>query len=372
MGASSSSDDNTTNTREAQNLERSNVRSLMGRVEHLAPAAQKLFGMGKLYFKPEDEETLRQDRIEFSHLFPVKDETVMTAETHENEAFELFRPLKTSQRLHHGQTYLQWKMYHDYQSAYVLCTQKRNVIYIQPIDDFPNFIKDFRFHTKSISVSLFEMLQGFAQIFFGGLDVLLLPGISTENLGWNIISRYHQGTGQKQYLVNDFYSRLQCLLPTNGACILGFVWTDLFPENHNFVLGEASVPHRAGVFCFGRFPPSCYDRNNHQDMMDITGDVVWKLIKVMSHEVCHLFGLNHCTYFHCAMNESSSMPEALSQPLFLCPVCLRKLHHACGFDVCERYQEMHRFLVDVHKQLPCDSLQKAIQWLEDCLKFLNS
>ncbi|KAK7491440.1 hypothetical protein BaRGS_00017269 [Batillaria attramentaria] len=216
------------------------------------------------------------------------------------------------------------------------------------------------------------MLQGFAQIFFGGLDVIALPGIQTQNLGWDIASRYHQVTGQKQYLVNDFYPRLQSLLPGNGACILGFVWTDLFPENYNFVLGEASVKHRAGIFCFGRFPPSCYNSEDPQDLTAITGDVVWKLMKVVSHEVCHLFGLNHCTYFHCAMNESSSVPEAVAQPLFLCPVCLRKLHRVCGFDVLERYQEMHRFLMDIQRQLPCDSVDKAIRWLEDCLKFLNS
>lgn len=72
------------------------------------------------------------------------------------------------------------------------------------------------------------------------------------------------------------------------------------------------------------------------------------------------------------MNESNSVPEAVDQPLFLCPVCLRKLHQHCGFDVVERYQDLLKFLKDIQVQLPCDSVDSAVKWLENCLKFLNS
>ena len=57
----------------------------------------------------------------------------------------------------------------------------------------------------------------------------------------------------------------------------------------------------------------------------------------MSHELCHLFGLAHCHYFQCAMNESSSIAEAATQPLFLCPICLRKLDHFCHLDISSRF-----------------------------------
>lgn len=67
----------------------------------------------------------------------------------------------------------------------------------------------------------------------------------------------------------------------------------------------------------------------------------------MSHELCHIFGLKHCYYFDCAMNESASIAEAATQPLFLCPVCLRKMHKAVFFNPLERYREM----LQVIKQL---------------------
>ena len=47
-----------------------------------------------------------------------------------------------------------------------------------------------------------------------------------------------------------------------------------------------------------------------------------------------------CSYFTCAMNESKSVLQAENQPLVLCPVCLRKLQKAVGFDVVERYTRL--------------------------------
>ena len=53
-----------------------------------------------------------------------------------------------------------------------------------------------------------------------------------------------------------------------------------------------------------------------------------------------MFGLAHCSFFCCLMNESSSIPEAERQPLFLCPVCLRKMCKALKFDILARYAVM--------------------------------
>ena len=39
----------------------------------------------------------------------------------------------------------------------------------------------------------------------------------------------------------------------------------------------------------------------------------------------------HYSYFAWAVNESKSVLEAENQPLFLCPVCLRKLQKAVGW-----------------------------------------
>ena len=51
--------------------------------------------------------------------------------------------------------------------------------------------------------------------------------------------------------------------------------------------------------------------------------------------------------FPCAMNESRNLEEAISQPLFLCPVCLRKLHHALEFSLLNRYQALFEFISSI-------------------------
>ena len=78
-----------------------------------------------------------------------------------------------------------------------------------------------------------------------------------------------------------------------------------------------------------------------------------------SHELCHVFGMSHCSYFACAMNESKSILEAESQPLFLCPVCLRKLEKALGFDVIERYRSLHSFLMILHNRTTNKGTEKS-------------
>lgn len=50
------------------------------------------------------------------------------------------------------------------------------------------------------------------------------------------------------------------------------------------------------------------------------------------HETAHMFSLMHCVHFQCVVAGSNHQEEADRAPLHPCPVCLRKLHHAIGFD----------------------------------------
>lgn len=70
----------------------------------------------------------------------------------------------------------------------------------------------------------------------------------------------------------------------------------------------------------------------------------------------------HCSYFACAMNESKSILQAESQPLFLCPVCLRKLQKAVGFDIVERYKALCTFL----NSITHSSLSNKIVFQNNC------
>lgn len=78
-----------------------------------------------------------------------------------------------------------------------------------------------------------------------------------------------------------------------------------------------------------------------------------------------MFGLQHCYYFQCALNESSSIGEAEHQPLFLCPVCLRKLHKVLKFDVAKRYHLIHQKLSDVYSVLQLHEAPQVVKTVEE-------
>ena len=71
------------------------------------------------------------------------------------------------------------------------------------------------------------------------------------------------------------------------------------------------------------------------------------------------------------MNESSSVQEALSQPLFLCPVCLRKLQKVCKFSVHERYLKLLDFLLCLQDGYTSQKLDDSISWLKQCVQYFE-
>ncbi|XP_013421016.1 archaemetzincin-2 [Lingula anatina] len=267
------------------------------------------------------------------------------------------------------QNYQQWKAVMGIGFHFIHLRRKR-VIYIKPLDDFPQFVTDFRISFDGADLTLFQLLQVFTECFFWGMQVELLPVCSIAE--WKIKNRIHAVTEQKQLLVGDVCHQLKKRLPADGYCILGITWTDLYPcEDLNFVLGEASLLNRSGALSFGRFEPKTFVRGETRDISSIDAKLLWKLIKVLCHETCHIFGLQHCVFFACVMNESKSMEEALSQPLFLCPVCLRKLQKACKFDIKERYSKLQHFLVTLNSVIPYERFEQAVEWLEEMMKYLG-
>ncbi|OWF53097.1 archaemetzincin-2-like [Mizuhopecten yessoensis] len=253
---------------------------------------------------------------------------------------DLFVPILGTKKLMCTQTYVAWRSIMDLEKLKSLFVKKRT-IYLVQVDSFPDFLSNFRILFDSEEMTLFELAQTFLQVFFTGMRVKWIEEVSIAQKKWNINSRHHEKTGKFQYLVTDFFPLLPKVCPKDGYCIMGLTWADLYPkEELNFVLGEAHNPFKSGMVSFGRFEPKSYNEETHKDVTSVTTEVVWKLLKCLSHELCHLFGMAHCDFFSCTMNGSGSVGEAMDQPLFLCPVCTRKLQHICKFDILERYEKI--------------------------------
>ncbi|MFP4144561.1 MAG: archaemetzincin [Phycisphaeraceae bacterium] len=204
-------------------------------------------------------------------------------------------------------------------------TTSRSKLYIQPLGRFP----------ECRSPSL-ERLERFAAAFFC-LPVEILPLDETpEGL---IRSRMRNRTGERQLLTSDLLGRLAARLPSDALALLGVTMEDLYPDpSWNFVFGQAWPARRVGVYSFARYDP----RFSGEPATAQTRRrlLLERSCRVLAHEAGHLLGLGHCIYYRCLMNGSNHLAESDARPLHLCPVDLRKLHLAIGFDPVERYRQM--------------------------------
>jgi archaemetzincin len=204
--------------------------------------------------------------------------------------------------------------------------QQRSKIYFQPIGEFP----------PESSPDL-NLLESFASAYFG-LSVETLPAVEVNQ---RMIKIRDRGVQPRQLLSTDVLRWLETRLPDDAYCLLAITMEDLYPDaSWNFVFGQASLRDRVGVYSFVRYSPEFngVPRNAATESLMLV-----RSCKVLAHETTHMFGVNHCVYFHCLLNGSNSMRETDEQPMHLCPMCLRKLQSSAQFDVVKRYETLLEF-----------------------------
>jgi archaemetzincin len=204
---------------------------------------------------------------------------------------------------------------------------QRRIIYLQPLGEFPT----------NQSPSLARLREGAAAYFQMEVKTLAPLEVSAHQ----VTTRVHPVTQKRQLLAPDLLALLKQKLPADAFCLLGITMADLYPEpSWNFVFGQASLRERVGVYSFARYDPAFFGQERPDDYQTL---LLRRSCKVLAHETAHMFSLQHCIYFDCAINGSNNLRESDRRPLRLCPVCLRKLQLSIGFDVVKRYQALAEF-----------------------------
>jgi len=74
------------------------------------------------------------------------------------------------------------------------------------------------------------------------------------------------------------------------------------------------------------------------------------------------------------MNQSCSVAEAMSQPLYLCPVCTRKLQKVLRFPSVVQYMKnlIHFLRQLADAGLANQQLTNTVVWLDNCLTVIES
>lgn len=219
---------------------------------------------------------------------------------------------------------------------------KRRVIYILPLGEF-----------KGGSAPELETLRAYTAAYYAPLKVVTLPGVSSAHV--KARSRTNENTQKKQWNSVEILEWMKRKLPIDAYAMIAVTMTDLFPkESWNYVFGQASLKHRVGVFSFARYDPVFWNEESNEGTQTL---VLQRAAKVLTHETGHMFGFAHCTHFECNMNGSNNLPETDAAPMHLCPVCLRKLHQALGFDPAERYVQLAKFYLE-------HGLEAEATWIE--------
>ena len=228
---------------------------------------------------------------------------------------------------------------------YNIMAINRNIIYINPLQEMP---KQF-----------LNNLLLYCQSFFYPMQVKLINLVSLQSI--KIKSRINQYSKKIQYHAGQIISKTVKYVPNDAHCLIFILLDDLYPESSwNYVFGLATYDERVGVFSFARFSSSFENKN---ETINFDNYLLYCSCSTLTHEICHTFGIDHCIYYTCLMNGCNNMDEAKKQPLYECPICLRKLQYSIGFDVLERYKKM----LNVTKMFG-GNFNSASKWYENRIK----
>ena len=222
----------------------------------------------------------------------------------------------------------------------------RDVIYLQPVGQ--------------IEPALLQSLLAYCQAYFRGLKVSMLEPLALEDPRMASIASggprkgststqkgaagrsSSSSDGYRKVGARKLFSLLQRVLPPDGFCVAAITTLELAEG----IMGLAKLRQRVGVFSFAFNETFGSGRDRGYGDVGSPRHLRWSA-QVLCHEIVHMFGVRHCSFFDCHMLEAGDLSDTGDildhldlMPPDLCPVDLRKMQEAIGFDVEQRYEAL--------------------------------
>lgn len=123
---------------------------------------------------------------------------------------------------------------------------------------------------------------------------------------------------RNQYEGKVFIERLK-KLGYKKKIVLGICDVDLYVSGLNFIFGLASPLEKVAIISLTRLKEEFYNREEKKELFFL------RSLKEATHEIGHLFYLEHCKDKKCVMFFSNSLLDTDRKSPNFCPSCLKKL-----------------------------------------------
>lgn len=209
-------------------------------------------------------------------------------------------------------------------------------IAILPIGEYPHgFVVEYG-SVRLVRSLAPELIARWVEAWFG-LPTRILPAMSDEVL--EQLPARDDPVGERRQL--DAAAILDWLherRPEDATCVLALTLEDLYADDAQWVFGYAAISRRVGVHSMLRYDPGLADTDARKP--DFERTIMTRALRVLAHEIAHMFGLRHCAHFTCIMNPTAGLEHLDRLPLHLCPVCLRKLWAVSELSLSERWVQL--------------------------------
>jgi archaemetzincin len=213
-----------------------------------------------------------------------------------------------------------------------------NELFKEPGESFEAYISGYKWGTAIRSIHIYpldpktrrlgdavELAAAFLRIAFSSTVTVMEP-LDPPTGAYNThFDQYDANTVLNGMMYNEKIDRIDHLN-------MAITETDMYAGRLNFVFGYADYVNHVGIISLarlgGRRDPSLFKR---------------RLLKLVRHEIGHMYGMAHCTHPTCVMRGANSRAEADSTPLSLCPSCAAKLAYRLGDDGKERNKALEAF-----------------------------